>query len=342
MKKTLTKILLTIFGGGIALAAPIVPAEVAVHGQFDTKEKVETHRKYLKERADYYEQIGLSQEHKNEAAHAKDAWEQKLLDDGFVDVKGGQVKEKPTKRQSVLETVVSMDWVQRAYAYTFGKNDWETCGTAVCNFDSLGGSGMEALDNTSKVTGTYSGRCDIAGAGSCIWRKSVTSANEYWMQMKIFIPSGWTFGASAYAGLLYLSDTTSGPVYCNIENYGSVRITCAGPELPYTDTGINLSLNTVHTIEIRVKTSTTVGDVDIWVDNTTEGSPDYNGSGTLNTGADSITEFYPGGFYPDAVNDIFFDDVILNTGFIGAGIEAPVFKSTLRGGLNVKGGGTIK
>lgn len=349
MKKTLTKILLTIFGGGIALAAPIVPAEVAVHGQFDTKEKVETHRKYLKERSAYItenaDRLNLPQKTRDSATVAKDNWEEKLLEDGFIDVKGGQVKEKPTKRHSVIETVVSMDWVQRAYAFTFGKEDFESCGAAPCSFDADGsyGSGQMNLDSTSKVNGTDSARCDVTAANDgCLWYKDVTSDDEYWYQMTVFLPTGFVIGASGYLSLFNTGDGVGAPVYCSLEDYGPVRITCAGDELGYTDTGVNVPLNTATKLEFRIKIGAATGDFDIWINNNTEGSPDYNGSGTLNTGTQNITYIHIGGYNPDIVNDRYYDDVILNTGFIGAGVGAPVFKSTLRGGLKFSGSGTIK
>lgn len=349
MKNTLTKVLLTIFGGGIALAAPIVPTDVQLAGSFDTKERVETHRKYLEERSIYItenaDRLNLPQKTRDSAVVAKDHWEQKLLDDGFIDVKGGQVKEKPTKRQSLIETVVGMQLVERAYAFTFGKEDFESCGAIPCTFDYDGstGGGVMALDSTSKVTGTDSARCDIPSTNdACAIGENLTSDTEYYAQFQFLLPTGWAFGVSSYVILFSFYDGVGSPITVNLEDFGTNRITLIGDELPFTDTGIDLALNTVYTIEIKGRISPTTGDVDLWVNNITEGSPTYNGSGTMNTGSDNITVAEIGGFHPDIVNDTYYDNVFIDTAFIGDGVPDSYIKSTLKGGLNVKGGGTLR
>ena len=329
MKKTLATIgiVSALAIGGIEAS---VPASEPMDSYITTIKKAETHRKYLRERADYLEtngpQIGVPQQVIDNARPQTDEFEDYLLRKKMIDVKGEPtIKESPKGVvRPLFGALKQISFVQRAYAFTFGKEDFESCGAIPCTFtanDSYG-SGTISLDSTSKVNDTDSARCDITAIDDgCILRKAITSSSEMWYQFYIFIPTGWTFGASSYAGLLEIEDGVGFPVACNLEDFGTLRITCAGDELPYTDTGVDIPLNTKTKIEIRVKISATVGDVDIWKDNDVAGSPNYNGSGTLNTGSQNMTDFSIGGYHPDVVNDKYYDDVIFNTSFIGDGVE---------------------
>jgi hypothetical protein len=105
----------------------------------------------------------------------------------------------------------------------------------------------------------------------------------------------------------------------NIEDYGSIRLTVVGSTLSYTDTGINLPTNSVFTLEVRAKISATVGNVSVWLNNSTSGSPDYN-SGNVNTGSTAFQKIVVGAHYaPNAHSDWYFDNVTANTSFIGSG-----------------------
>jgi hypothetical protein len=323
--------------------APILPPEPTDV----TVTWAETHRKYLNERMVYMttqkDIQKIPEESLSKAVYAKDNFEDILIDEGLVNEKGGKIE---LKRQTIIEKVTyelqQVEMVQRAYAFTFGKEDFESCGSLPCSFDSQGGAGFEALDATSKINGADSLRCDITGSGNCFLRKNLASDDEYYFQFYVLLPTGWTFGAAGYAGLWQSGDGVGLPVFCNIEDYGSIRITCAGDELGYTDTGINIPLNTPTKLEFKVRISATTGDVDIWVNNDTEGSPNYNGSGTMNTGSQNITTYTLGSFFPNAVNDLFYDDAIVDTAFIGAGVVAePAPQPTMMGGLNLTGGVSV-
>jgi hypothetical protein len=281
------------------------------------------------------ERLNIPTEAIAKAHHSRDDFNSYLKRKKMVEVDGGAISESPKGIADVVDGLLSKVKTSRAYAYTFGKEDFESCGAIPCTFTSDGsyGSGAVNLDATSKVNGTDSLRCDIAAADDgCVLQKTLTSASEYYVQYYIFVPTGWTFGASGYLSIWATEDGVGNPVYCNIEDYGTLRIICDGDELAYTDTGLDIPLNTKTKLEFKVRISNTTGDVDIWVNNDTSGSPDYNGSGTLNTGTQNITGFYLGGYHPDIVADKFYDDVIVDTAFIGAGAVAslPERKSTLQ------------
>lgn len=292
--------------------------------QFENVNSANSFRRYLSERENYMKELSkkgeVPQTSLDKATFAKDEYEGALLKRKMIDSKGGEIKEKPPKKESLLKKVSF--GVKQAYAFTFGKEDMEACISIPCNFTSNDSyaTGAIALDTSSKVNATNSIRCDIAAADDgCVLTKSLTSAAQYYIQYYLLVPTGWTFGANGYLALFATKDGTGNPVYCNLEDYGTVRITCAGDELGYTDTAINVTLNAKTRLEFRVKISATVGDLDIWKDSTVEGTTSYNGSGTLNTGSQNITGFHLGGYHPDIVNDVFYDDTVVDTAFIGVG-----------------------
>lgn len=319
MKKTSVGLAALALGGAIVLGAPVVPTDEPPDKFFSTVQMAQTHRRHLVERQQYYIANNFAQKHLDQAAYSIPQFEDFLIEKEFTTERGGELKQPPPKRETVLETIVGFAEPAIAYAFTFGKETFEDCGAIPCTFDSdaSSGSGAMNLDATSVLNGTDSVRCDIAaGTSNCILRKTV-SATEQWYQFYYHVPTGWTFGAGGYAGLMRTNDGVGSPVYCLIEDYGALRITCNGDEIGYTDTSVNIALNTDTRLEFRVRVSATVGDLDIWVNNTTEGSPSYNGSGTMNTGSDTITQFDLGGFHPDTVNDKWYDDVAIDSAFIG-------------------------
>lgn len=285
-----------------------------------SKETVEEFRRHLDERDKYLSKLfakgEVPQRTKDSGPIAIDQFEQKLLDTGFIDRKGGPVKDKPQK--TLLQKITF--GTKRAYAYTFGKETVETCASFPCSFTVNGsyGTGTATVDTTSKINQANSMKCHIGAANDgCVVYKDITSTSEVWTQFYYLIPTGFTWGASGYFALFSSGDGTGNPVYCNVEDYGTNRITCDGDELAYTDTGLNIVTNTKTRLEFRMKVSTTAGDVDIWVNNTTESSPSYNGSGTLNTGSQNITTIGYGGYHPDVVADKYYDDFVINNAFIG-------------------------
>lgn len=328
MKKTLATlgIVSTLILGGIEAG---VPASEKLDNFITNPEKAKTHRKYLRERADYLEtngvELGVPQNVIDGARPQTDEFENYLLRKKMIDVKGeATIKESPKGIIApVFGAMKRISLVQRAYAFTFGKEDFESCGAIPCSFDTDGSyaTGDMILDSSSIVNGTDSARCEAPAPGDgCLLVEAVPSDDEYWLQFTVFIPTGWVFGASSYTSLFYSGDGVGNPFYCSIEDYGTIRITCAGDELGYTDTGIDIALNTKTKLEFRIKVSATVGDFDIWKANDVAGSPNYNGSGTLNTGSQNVVSYTIGGDNPDAVNDRYYDDVTVDTAFIGDGI----------------------
>lgn len=304
------------------LPPPTLPMDKVTR---DTEEGARSLRRYFSERLDYMtahrKELGIPDEAVVKAQYAKDQYEEYLVEKGYTTQNGGTLKDRPRSPiEPIISAVTDIELVRKAYALTFGIEDFESCGAIPCSFTSNDSYdlGDFALDTTSKINGTNSGRCDTGGVGAgCLLTKTLTSGSEYYIQFYFFLPTGWTFGANGYASLFATEDGTGFPVYCNIEDWGTVRITCAGDELSYTNTGVDIALNTKTRLEFHIKVSSTAGDLDIWNNNTTVGSPDYNGSGTLNTGTQNITAFYIGGYHPDIVNDAFYDDVCVNTAFMG-------------------------
>lgn len=289
-------------------------------------ELAQSHRKYLAERKLYMETnkeaLGIPQTSVDKAVYAQNTFENYLLKKRYINKKGGNIHNPSS---TLLGSIVSnFPVINRVQAYTFGIEDFETCVSIPCTFTSEDsyGTGAFALDATSKVNGTDSARCDISTAGDgCILAKTLTSGSVYYIQMQVFFPTGWSFGPNGYLTLFDVGDGTGNPVYCNVEDYGTLRITCAGDELGYTNTGLDISLNTITRLEFKITISSSAGDVDIWLNNTTESSPSYDGSGTLNTGTQNITKFNIGGYSPDVVGDKYYDDVIADTSFIGLGSQ---------------------
>lgn len=342
---TTTKILAGVTVAGLLVVGGIeaqVPAPDKLDGFVKNEQTAKTFRKYLTERAVYLESQKdiqlIPKEVIDRAPLQVMELEDYLLKKGYTDIEGGEIKQppKPTPVENLLNKGImrptlaylsDLKLIPRAYAFLFGKEDFESCGGGIpCTFTSNDsyGTGTMTLDATSKVNSTNSLKCTIVAADDgCLLTKSITSTAETWIQLYYLIPTGWTFGVNDYASLFGTEDAIAGlDVYCNIENYGTVRITCSGATLAYTDTGIDLALNTKHRLEFRIKISATVGDLDIWLNNTTEGSPSYNGSGTMNTGVTNMAYFFLGGYHPDAVNAKYYDDAIQDSAFIGLGTVA--------------------
>jgi len=320
---------------GIALAATLtlgaVEAQVPAAETLDVYVKdahdAEVHRRYLTQRYDYMSANQARLEIPNaslaKAVYAKGEFEDYLIRKGMIVQKGDTTIKEPARGiiNPLVDAALSIEWIQTVYALTFNIEDFETCGAIPCTFttNDSSGTGAVALDATSQVNGTNSLRCDIAAANDgCRLTKTLTSASTYYAQFYYFIPTGFTFGANGYTALFAFQDSAGGnPVRCTIEDYGVIRITCAGDELGYTDTSINVTLNTKTRLEFKAVIGATTGDLDIWKDSTTEGSPTYNGSGTLNTGTQNITGFILGGYHPDIVNDKFYDDACVDVAFMG-------------------------
>lgn len=338
--------------GTLAFGAtvPIVPSEEV--NDFLSVEEIKSERIYLEQREAYYRATGMEQKYIDQAVYSRDNLEEKLVTKGFIKVKNEVEVVKPVKKETVLESIVSYDYgslINTAYAYTFGKEDFETCttGTLPCSFTSNPagfGSFVKTVDTTSQVNGANSLECALTGEAACYLQQTLTSDDEYWFQFSGLIPTGFTFGAGGYTGFTVVLDTggSTHVVRLNIEDFGTNRLTANSTTLGYTNTGIDIPEGTPFKLEFRVKVSATVGDIDIWLDNDTSGSPDFDSGANDNLGSTNIGYWNVGNTYnPDVTGySMFWDDAITDTAFIGAGaVEATsTVNSTVKGGVIIKGG----
>lgn len=320
----------TVFAVGIVGVEVNLPKTEPIDSFIVNIERAKTHRKYLKERKEYMiankDIIGIPEDAVERAILVEEEFDNYLLRKKYITDKNDKELKEPPRGlvEPIKDKISSMQWVNKAQAYVFGKEDFESCVSIPCTFDYEGGYGgsVMSLDSTSKVNGVDSARCDTNSTDSgCTLDKEVTADTEYYAQFFVFLPTGWSVGGSGYLSMMSFLDSGFGqPIYINFEDYGTVRITAGGDELGYTDTGIDIALNTLTCIEIRANINASTGDLDIWSSSdcdATEGSPNYDGSGSLNTGSDSIEIIEIGGYRPDIINDHYYDDVIIDTGFIG-------------------------
>ena len=207
----------------------------------------------------------------------------------------------------------------------FGKETLEG-GSLPASFDSVGtlfDAATATLDNNSKVTGTYSilfANTDEGGAAAV--KDLGSEYTELYIQFKGFLPSGFTFGASGYCGFGHLTDSgNNSRLFFNIENFGTVRLTVGGDTV-FINTGVDIPINSVFKLEIYIKKNATTGQIKVWLNNDTEGSPDYD-SGAINTGATGVQNVHFGKNYvPEAVSDYYLDEFCIGDEFIGAGVVA--------------------
>ncbi len=261
------------------------------------------------------------------ALYAQDQFESFLLEKGYTKAKGEKVKTSAQEFilsaiKTVVDEVVSFILPDFAYAYLFGKEDFESCSSLPCSFSTHAtwGSVTGSLDSTGKAVGQDSYKTVVSGEGSASLESVNYSRDEIWVQFKVFIPSNITWGASDYFSMLRLEDSSNGTIFwLSVENWGTARLTMSGDTLSWTDTGLNLTKGATNTVEVRFKKGASTGDVDIWLNNTTQGSPSYNGSGTLNTGTDNVDDVLIGMQYaPETgISTLYFDDMTIDSAFIG-------------------------
>lgn len=185
------------------------------------------------------------------------------------------------------------------------------------------------------MAGTYSLKEVTTGEGSGALEKTGFNTSEIWVQFKVKVPNPFDdFGTGGYFRTLVLEDTSDvDRFWTTIEEYSPsvARLVFDGDQLSYTNTLLNLVEGATNTIEVRVKTGSSNGDVDIWLNNTTQGSPDYNGSGTPNVGTATLDDFLGGLVYApnSGISDIFYDNFIVNNSFIGSGANTAPTAPTL-------------
>lgn len=218
-------------------------------------------------------------------------------------------------------------------ALLFGPEDFATSPGTFDAVEVTFGAGTANLDTTSKVNGPNS--INFVNTGEVGERAIKNLGSDYadiYFQFKGFLPSGFAFGASGFCGFLQALSSTDVSIFTgNIEDYGTVRFTMNNPSSGYLDTSVNIPLNSVFTLEVRMKISATVGNVSVWLNNTVEGSPNYN-SGNINTGTSNIQKGLFGKTYtPEAMTNYYLDYISMDTSFIGSRSTVATPKLTLLG-----------
>lgn len=213
-------------------------------------------------------------------------------------------------------------------ATIYGKETFET-GSTPWSFDgSVNPYGTISLvaDTGSKINSAncLSISCTAETNGQ-LYVDFGSAYSTIYLQFYVMFPTGWTFptgGFLTFAGLFTSAQTpgTNDPdVEIKVEDASGVQLVIQGAALPYLATGIIFTLNTVYKVEIKVIKNASTGRVLVWINNNTEGSPDYD-SGSQNTGANSVDTLSVGLLYSPATTPAFFiDDIIVGDAFIGSG-----------------------
>ncbi len=307
-------------------------------GLVKNREEAKAWRKYHKERVEYLKSEGNLPPRILEAAlHGQTQFEDYLKREKYISNPGDEIRAPGISAHisTFFKGLLGFVLPKTAYAFIFGKEDFETCSSLPCSFDSNASWGNIAvsIDHGSKISGEDSLKAVVTGEGGGSLRKGGLSRSEVWVQFKVWVPNPVTWGTSSYFGLLMLEDgSTNDTLWINVEDYGTPRLTVAGDVLGYTNTGIDLIEGAVNTIEIRAKIGSSNGDIDIWHNSSTQGSPTYNGSGSMNTGTDNIDAVLAGLQYaPEGgVSTTYYDDIIIDSSFIGTSTSIPDFADPIQ------------
>jgi len=204
--------------------------------------------------------------------------------------------------------------------------DFET-GSSPWGFDSNTnwGNGTLVLDTTSKIAGVNCAKITRTGAGGNFLEKDLGSDySEIYLQYKFFVASDWAWSSASYGiggGILSSADGEIGVYGCDDMGDGALSITLSGSSFGWHDSGIDFVKGSVNTIEIYYKFNATTGIVRAWLNNGVEGSPDYEATG-VNTGSASARKIRTPEVWTDGAHpDLFIDDVIVATSFIGISDE---------------------
>jgi hypothetical protein len=212
------------------------------------------------------------------------------------------------------------------------------------DFDSVGnqwGSPTATLDTSSKIEGANSVYFNATGEGHASAQVNILEdKSEIYIQFKGFIPSGQTWGAGNYSGLLQILDNSSAELArFNFDNYsvaGHVRLSAYTAATGYIDTGIDVPTGEVFILELRVKLNASTGVIAAWLNNNVEGSPDYT-SGSVNTGSGIIRIARLGVFYvPEATLGYYVDNVKIQAGYAGFTSSDVTTTQTIQGKARIQ------
>lgn len=205
----------------------------------------------------------------------------------------------------------------------FFNEKFET-GSTPWTFTSVGnvsGDAVVALDTTSKVVGTNSLAFSATGQGEATAVRNIgEDVTDQFIQIRGFVPTVFALGASNYTGFLDIRDSSNNQlIRFNMET-STLDLTIAGGDWNpgFTDTTVDIPKNSVYRLEIQITKSATTGRIRVWLNNTTEGSPDYD-SGNVDSGATAFRTIRFGGtFIPEAITDsYYFDNIMHDSSFIG-------------------------
>lgn len=197
-------------------------------------------------------------------------------------------------------------------------------------FDSVAtayGDATVALDSSFELSQQYSIRFAATGEGAAYAQK-ILDAGESTLHLQTLIKfsSDYVLPSGGYFTLLWTQDNAnSEDIYLVVEDYGALRLTMNGTSIGYIDTGINISKDEEHKIELQIIKSDTTGRIRIWLDNDVEGSPDYD-SGDIDTVAGATDLFQFGVQYTPGsmTGEFWLDNIYADIEFIGN--QVPPFR----------------
>lgn len=205
--------------------------------------------------------------------------------------------------------------------YLFGYEGFENGNKGTFDQEQTWGGGTLSYDSGSLIDGTYTLKSSMSAAGEGTVKEDLGASYEtLFIQFKIHLPSGWSFDTGTYFGIMNVLDSSNNNLIgFSIEDWnGYYRLTSWSSETEdWRDIGESVAVNNTYKIEVKLVKKASGGEIKIWVNNDTEGSPDYSFSGDV--GDTDIDKILIGNTYSDGSHDpVYYDSVIISQTFIGA------------------------
>ncbi len=192
---------------------------------------------------------------------------------------------------------------------------------------SSGGAGTVTVANPIKHSGTYAARtyCPNNDNDFCSFDKDIsTSATTTFVRWYVYIASSPSSGAVLYS----LSHTigVGGWQAWNLYIEGTTRALRLNyntnlDDFPSKTSATTLSLSTWYSIEVKWVRDANAGEYRVYLNGSEVADLTTTGLATNNMGALSNTQFGPtGGRYYSSTVDIYFDDVVVDSSYIGPGL----------------------